>query len=120
MPGWDEVADIGLGRLEPFNPSIVGNYPKLKRDTADLDDIGPGTSLCRLGFLFVQLAPTWDGTQFVLPPIPFTRFPIEGMFTRNLNIELVDPDGNPTALPFPVKYVETSSPGLKPKWRAHF
>jgi hypothetical protein len=36
------------------------------------------------------------------------------MITRNLQILTVDPSGNPNEpLPFPIKYIETSSPGLK-------
>jgi hypothetical protein len=26
-PGWDEVADIGVGRLEPFDHNSISNYP---------------------------------------------------------------------------------------------
>lgn len=112
-PGWDELADIGIGRLEPFDPKSIEMYPKFKRDSADVDDIGPGTSLCRLGFPFSTIVPTWNGVGFVLPAIPFTRFPIEGMITRNILINLVDPTGTSAPVPFPFKYIETSSPGLK-------
>lgn len=113
VPGWDEVADIGVGRLGPFDPTLVPEYPKFKRNTEDLDATSPGTSMCRLGFPFSTIAPTWDGTGFVLPPVPFTRFPIEGMITRNIAIALTAPDGTPAQVPFPIKYLETSSPGLK-------
>jgi hypothetical protein len=112
-PGWDEVADIGIGRLEPFDSGLITGYPKFKRDGPDVDDAGPGTSLCRLGFPFSAINPTWNGIEFVLPPIPFIRFPIEGMITRIMNIQLVDPAGIQSPLPFPIKYIETSSPGLK-------
>jgi len=35
------------------------------------------------------------------------------MITRIMNIQLVDPAGIQSLLPFPIKYIETSSPGLK-------
>jgi hypothetical protein len=112
-PGWDELVDIGIGRLVPFDPNSVSAYPRFKRDSQDIDDVGPGTSLCKLGFPFCTISPTWNGTGFILPAIPFTRFPIDGIFTRNLHIQVVDPHGGPLQTPFPVKYLETSTPGLK-------
>ncbi len=112
-PGWDEIIDVGIGRLDPFDPNSIAAYPKFKRDDPNIDEIGPGTSLCRLGFPFSTISPTWNGTSFVLPAIPFTRFPIEGMITRNIAINLQDAQGKLRQTPFPIKYLETSSPGLK-------
>ena len=87
-PGWDDLIDIGIGRLSPFDPGTISAYPKFKRDTPDIDLACVGTSLCKLGFPFSAISPTWNGTSFELPPIPFTRFPIEGMFTRTLHIQV--------------------------------
>src|SRR5690606_2946450 len=57
--------------------------------------------------------PIWDEgeNRFSLPPesVPIPRFPIDGMFTREVNVEL----SNGKKHHFPLKYLETSSPGLK-------
>ena len=105
-------SDLALGRLEPFDPASVARYPAFKAPGADY---GPGRSLCRLGFSFHEIVPTWDEEHgaFILPagalPIPF--FPIEGMLTRFL---LSPPPGVPAdGGARPGKYIETSSPGLQ-------
>jgi hypothetical protein len=109
-PGWGEIIDVGIGRLEPFDPSWVKVFPIFKDPTKDFDQ---GTSLCKLGFPFHQVKVTWNAAtgQFELPPgaLPMPRFPIEGMFTRISEVR-ADPSGS--APPFPIKYVETSTPGL--------
>jgi hypothetical protein len=105
-----EAADFAVGKLEPFDPSWISGYPIFKDPNKDFD---PGTSLCKLGFPFHQIEATWDPTarQFNLPAgaIPMPLFPIEGIFTRTA--ELVVPGAPPS--PFPLRWVETSSPGLK-------
>jgi hypothetical protein len=113
VPLWGELADIGVGRFEQFDPSSVLNYPKFKQDTPDIDTSAAGTSLCKLGFPFNAASPNWNGTAFELAPIPFTRFPIEGMFTRTCQIQWQDPSGAAIQTSFPFKYIETSTPGLK-------
>lgn len=99
------LADLAIGRLDPFDPTWVPSYPIFKKVTAELD---PGTSLCRLGFPFNAVKSTFDpATGFSLPPgtLPMPRFPNEGILTRiAINADLA---GN-TA-----KFVETSSPGLR-------
>jgi hypothetical protein len=110
-PDFGDVVDIGVGRLEPFDPASVANYAVFKDPTKNFQ---PGASLCKLGFPFHSITPTWDdvGQQFVLPPgaLPMPRFPIEGIFTRTVH---VDVRGLPQPLSFPASYVETSTPGLK-------
>lgn len=108
--GGIEAVDLAVGKLEPFDPSWVSAYPFIKDPTKDFD---PGVSLCKLGFPFHRIEPAWDqaARTFRLPQgaLPLPRFPIEGIFTRT--VELVVPNA---ALPaFPLRWVETSSPGLK-------
>jgi hypothetical protein len=109
MPDLGEVIDLGIAKLEPFDSGWVLNYPVFKDWQKDFE---PGRSLCKLGFPFHQFTPTWDpaARQFILPPgaLPLPRFPIEGIFTRTSEILFEGPDKPP----FPVRYVETSSPGF--------
>jgi hypothetical protein len=109
VPGWGEIIDVGVGRLEPFDPLWVTTYPTFKSAAKDFE---PGTSLCKLGFPFHQVQVTWDAAtkKFMLPAgaLPMPRFPIEGMFTRVSQVEVKGSQPPP----FPVKYVETSTPGL--------
>jgi hypothetical protein len=110
MPGWGEVIDLAVAKLDPFDPSWVKTYPTFKDPNKNFDQ---GRSLCKLGFPFHQFQPTWNPITrgFELPPgaVPMPRFPIEGIFTRTSY--LVPDEGSST--PFPIKYVETSTPGLR-------
>jgi hypothetical protein len=102
-------ADLAVGRLEPFDPAWVSDYPVFKDPTKDFRR---GASLCKLGFPFVRITPTFDEatSKFHIPAeqsaIPF--FPIEGIFTRELAIPPPDPPP-----PYRLAFVETSSPGLR-------
>jgi len=104
------VADVAVARLAPFDPTWIKTYPVFKDPSKDF---GPGTSLCKIGFPFHSITPRWDDStgNFELPagalPIPF--FPIEGIFTRTA--EALVHGGNP--VPFPIRWVETSTPGLR-------
>jgi hypothetical protein len=103
------AVDLAVGRLDPFDPAWVAEYPTLKDPTKNFS---PGASLCKLGFPFFEIKPTFDEatSMFSIPPemrnLPF--FPIEGIYTRDLNVP--DPIG---ASPFPLTFLETSSPGLR-------
>jgi hypothetical protein len=104
-----DEADLAVGRLEPFDASLVKNYPEFKDPQKNFT---PGSSLCKLGYPFVQLSPSFDEATnlFSLPAdqlmLPF--FPIEGLFTRTI------PGPPPNSIPnYPVTFLETSSPGLK-------
>lgn len=102
--------DIGVGRLDPFDPAWVSTYPTFKDPSKDFE---PGASLCRLGYPFHAVQAVWneENSTFGLsagsmpPPI----FPIDGIFTRTATI---NPPGSP-APGFPLMWLETSSPGLK-------
>jgi hypothetical protein len=98
--------DLAIGRLEPFDKSWISTYPVFKDPTKDFH---PGASLCKYGFPFNSVTPAWDGAAnaFIVPGNPLPLFPIEGIFTREIDIV---PDG--PAGPYNLRYVETSSPGL--------
>lgn len=116
--GWDGVRlkneillvrdlDLAVGRLEPFDPEWVREYPVL----CGPDRPRPGTSVCRSGYPFMNIMSTWDeeNRSFHIPPLQRTGmiFPNEGMHTRNV-MQGKTNDGNYDKL-----YVETSTPGLR-------
>lgn len=100
-------ADLMVGRLEPFNPTTVKNYPILKNPQTT----PVGTSLCKLGFPFHEIKATFDEptNSFSIAPgvLPLPRFPIEGIYTRNANVGK-SKDGK-----YDIRFLETSSPGLR-------
>jgi hypothetical protein len=109
------AVDIGVGRLEPFDPAWCSAYPKFKDPTKNFE---PGASVCTLGFPFHSITPEWDGgtLAFRLPvgavPLPF--FPMDGIFTRVAELFVVDQNGQPVPPPpFPLRWIETSHAGLK-------
>ena len=103
----DPVADLAIGKLEPFDSALVQQYPVFKDPK---EGMHTGTSLCRLGFPFHSINSTYNETldRFVLAPgvLPVPAFPNDGIFTRTAIGTL--PDGSRQ-----VKFVETSSPGLR-------
>lgn len=50
-------ADLAFGRLEPFPADMAKTLPVLKNPKSDL---APGRSLCRLGFPFAEIKPSYD------------------------------------------------------------
>ena len=101
-------ADLIVGRLTPFDPSSVSNYPVIKDPERNMD---PGTGLCRTGFPFHTIKTTWnpEGGGFKLDSscLPLPHFPLEGIFTRVVHRGKTN-DGKHDLL-----MIETSSPGLK-------
>jgi hypothetical protein len=51
--------DLAVGRLSPFDPNLVSDYAIFK-DPAKITEMRPGTSLCKLGYPFPELKPTFD------------------------------------------------------------
>ena len=98
--------DLAIGRLNPFNPDLIKNYPKIKNPC----DLKPGTSLCKLGFPFHQINATYDeqtkSFQLAKNALPMPVFPIDGILTRFIYAGKTK-DGK-----YDVKFIETSSPGL--------
>lgn len=115
--GWDNVrvvnaminrqADVAVGKLEPFSPDMVKEYPVF----VDPDHMRIGTSLCRGGYPFINITPDFieSAKAFKIPKIPAERFfyPNEGILTHFEN-KGKSADGSCT-----LRYIETSSPGLK-------
>lgn len=103
--------DLAVAKIEPFDPAWVTTYPTFKDPTKNFE---PGVSLCKLGFPFHQITPTWNEAQKVFEIgakyLPLPIFPIEGIFTRTVNVEL---SGASAPSPYPLQFIETSSPGLK-------
>jgi Trypsin-like peptidase domain len=99
--------DIAVAQLKPFDPAWAMSYPKFKDPAGGLQ---PGTALCKLGFPFHEFTPGYTkGVGFTLPPgaLPAPFFPLEGMMTRHV-FGPATKDGKHT-----IKFLETSSPGLK-------
>lgn len=101
-------ADLLIGRLDPFNKLWIQAYPTIKNPTKNMN---PGTSICKLGFPFHEVKATFDepSSTFKLDPsaVPLPLFPIEGIYTRNI-IAGKSKDGK-----YDIKFLETSSPGLR-------
>jgi len=105
--------DIAFFRIDKLAIKDQKIFPKF----IDPSKIKHGTSLCKLGFPFVEFTPTFNdaNNQFELPQnlLPLPLFPIEGIFTRNI---LSNEEDNGVK----IQYLETSSPGLKgQKWRSN-
>lgn len=102
--------DIGVGRLEPFDPAWITRYPTFRDPKKGLPN---GTSLCKLGFPFATVGTTYDAAadRFRLTPgsVPLPMFPLDGIFTRTR--EVVVPGAPPP--PYPMLQLEMSTPGLK-------
>jgi len=98
--------DLAFFRIDKSAIKDQKVFPKI----IDPTKIKSGTSLCKLGFPFVEFSPTFNDAngQFELPKdlLPLPLFPIEGLYTRNLLTNENDGGIN-------VQYLETSSPGLK-------
>lgn len=99
--------DLILGKLSPYNPSMTKTYPVFK----DPKSLRIGTKLCKLGFPFHEITATFDEStssfRLAQGTLPLPRFPIEGIYTRNLEIRKTN-DSQCVA-----KFIETSSPGLR-------
>jgi trypsin-like peptidase len=104
---FNPVLDLGIARLKNFNKDLLSKYPIFKNPQ---DELLVGTSLCKLGYPFHQIESTFDEKekQFSLKEgtFPLARFPLDGMFTRN--IIYFDNSSKKN-----VKFIETSTPGLK-------
>ena len=99
--------DLAIGQIKNFDPKRIENYPVFKNP----DSLGFGTSLCKLGFPFHKAEATFDLSKnvFILAPnvLPVPRFPLEGIFTR------VFDSGKTKDGKFDIKFIETSTPGLR-------
>lgn len=115
--GWDGVRirnemvnrqlDIAVGKLEPFDPSWVKEYPVIGSPS----DVKPGRSICRSGFALVEFKAQWDerNKAFMIPKLNSKDlvFHNDGMITRVVN------QGKCNNGDYERVYVETSTPGVK-------
>lgn len=100
------VADLAVGRLEPFDSSGIGQFP-IFRDTAS-EPLAQGESVCRYGFPFHAVDATFDErTGFTVAPasFPVPSFALDGIIARFNHRTAA---GGAAAM-----FVETSSPGLR-------
>ena len=99
--------DLALGRLTPFDPNAWVDYPVFK-SPGDLD---VGTALCKIGYPFQKIQASFReaNNSFELSSSARTLscFPMGGLYTRTLSAGKSG-DGR-----YDVKFLETSSPGLK-------
>lgn len=118
-PGFSEKPnqagmDLAIGRLIDFDKTKVAGYPKFKIPSAGY---AAGAALCKLGFPFFEVTPTFDqaASAFLYPQgaLPPQMFPIEGILTRIQTVQVVDKAGNILQSQFPLTNIETSSPGLR-------
>lgn len=101
------AADLLVGRLEPFEGHWIEHYPTIKNPS----NLPSGTSVCKLGFPFHSVEASFDEETggFHLAPgtLPIPRFPIEGIVTREVILDIEYLKGHN------IKFLETSSPGLR-------
>ncbi|MEO5647926.1 MAG: serine protease [Chitinophagaceae bacterium] len=99
--------DIAVGQIENYDPDFIKTYPTFKEPV----QLKHGTSLCKIGFPFYDIKATFDKekSRFSFGPdvFPIPRFPLEGMFTRDIGA------GKSADGQFDIKFLETSSPGLR-------
>jgi Trypsin-like peptidase domain len=105
------AVDLAFLKLEGFDSRWVSKYPCFKDPGKTMT---PGRSLCKLGFPFHNIEPIFHEkfNSFELPAgsVPLPLFPIDGILTRFVDVTL-PPDG--AQPPFKLRYIETSSPGLR-------
>lgn len=98
-------ADLALGRIERFDPSVITGYPSFREPAT----IRSASSVCRLGFPFHEITATYDDetSAFNLGPgsLPIPRFPNEGIITRFI--------GSGTDDGIDVTLIEASTAGLR-------
>lgn len=101
------AGDLMVGRFTNFHPNPTQKHPVFKNPV----NLKPGTSLCKLGFPFHEAKAEFvesDETFLISPEtLPVPRFPIEGIFTRTITTQEVYSQG------CYIKWIETSSPGLR-------
>lgn len=99
--------DLAIGKIENYNPAFVSGYPVFKNPSV----LKNGTSLCKLGYPFYDVKASFNeaNNSFVFDPsiFPIPRFPIEGIFTRNIKA------GKSADGQHDIRFIETSSPGLR-------
>jgi hypothetical protein len=105
------AVDLAIGKMDNFDPKWVSSYPIIKDPARDFEQ---GASLCRFGYPFHDIVPTWESAtdRFDLPndAFPIPQFVMDGILTRLINVQVPN---FPDPPPFPMMYFETSTPGLQ-------
>lgn len=101
------ASDVATGRLEPFDPAAIAEYPVF-RDTEQAP-LRQGDALCRLGFPFHTVDASYDEERrsfdVASRSFPVPSFAIEGIIAR-FNRRSTPSGGS-------ALFIETSSPGLR-------
>ena len=99
--------DIAVGHIKNYDPNFIKIYPSFKEPV----HLQHGTSLCKMGFPFYDVKAGYDKESntfsFGASVFPIPRFPLEGMFTRDIAA------GKSADGLYDIKFLETSSPGLR-------
>jgi S1-C subfamily serine protease len=102
------LADLALVRLEPFDATVVGQFPLLRDVTRA--PVEQGMSVCRLGYPFHDIAADWNAErkEFALGPeaFPVPSFVLDGIVARFHRVS--SDTGGESAT-----FIETSTPGLR-------
>lgn len=101
-------ADLLLGRLKPFDASTVTNYPVFMDPSKVLQS---GTPLCKVGFSYTELSTKYNEKEntFSLDFKNLVSSPLDGIYTRDIVFRTPEDDKRK----FPIKFIESSSPGLR-------
>lgn len=96
-------ADLAVVKLENVPPHFIQEVAVFD----DTDKLRIGTSLCRIGYPFIDVQPKFENNSFILDQgvRNLVPFPSDGIFTRELLIKANEQ--------VTIKQIETSSPGLK-------
>ena len=107
--GWNTVPelDMAVSQINNFDSGQVAEYPVFKNPSVHFEQ---GEMLCKLGFSLYDITPEYNEEMnvFGVPPreaIP--PFPIEGIFTRNVQSKIEGIGTEKSGY-----FIETSSPGL--------
>lgn len=99
--------DLAVGKIENYDPAFCSAYPVFR----DPSSLRAGTSVCKLGFPFFNVKAEFNeeknSFQFDRSIFPIPRFPIDGIITRQVRSPQAGEQKHP------VKFIETSSPGLR-------
>ncbi len=99
--------DVAVGRIVNFNPEFCTAFPVFKNPL----EMFPGTSLCKMGYPFYDIKADFNADlnqfRFDSSVFPIPRFPMDGIFTRTIF------NGRSASQKYDVKFIETSTPGLR-------
>lgn len=99
--------DLAIGKIENYTPNYQNAYPIFKNP----NNLKYGTNLCKIGYPFYEVKTKFNSEtkNFEIDPniFPIPIFPIDGILTRTILA------GKSKDNRYDIKYIETSTPGLK-------